>query len=522
MRKMRWLALLLACALLIGDMPFAVGAAREFEDVSGHWAEAAIREWSGYGVINGYAGKFRPDDPVTRAEIAVMLNNVFRYKDVAPNIFWDLEDGVWYTEPILKAFAEEIMVGGDGLVRPGDNVTREEAFCLMARAMGLTTGSDAPLEFSDAAQVSGWAKKTVSGMVVAGFVHGNDGKLRPKDTLTRAEAVTILDQMIALVACEDTTYSGEVRGAVVVNSPCTLRGLNVIGRIIISPSVSTDKVKFYSTKASLGITYRVPREDGGYRKRFAYAEADSLVKDGMIIFGDRRLSIKTDVPKNVLMDAYFRTDDKGVISYTQKGAYTAQGIDVSSWQGEIDWKKVAADGITFAIIRAGYRGYEAGTVNEDRYFKKNIQGALAAGLKVGVYFFSQAINEAEAVAEAKFCLGLVKDYKITYPIVFDWEDVSDTDARTYKMPNATLTACAAAFCKTVEDAGYVPSVYFGASKGYLNLDLSKLKEYDFWFARYKSNVPKFYYRFSIWQYSSTGRVNGINGSVDRDISFKKY
>ncbi|MBO5646986.1 MAG: glycoside hydrolase, partial [Clostridia bacterium] len=116
----------------------------------------------------------------------------------------------------------------------------------------------------------------------------------------------------------------------------------------------------------------------------------------------------------------------------------------------------------------------------------------------------------------------IKGYKLKYPVVFDWESVDDESARTAKVTDATLNACAIAFCEQVKAAGYIPSVYFGTSKGLLDFQLDKLKDYDFWYARYKSDTPRFYYAFDIWQYTSTGRVNGIEGDVDRNICFKAY
>jgi len=213
--------------------------------------------------------------------------------------------------------------------------------------------------------------------------------------------------------------------------------------------------------------------------------------------------------------------DNGIMKYDSNRIETYAGVDVSSHQYDIDWSKVKAAGINFAIIRVGYRGYETGKVCLDDYFEKNIKGALENGIKVGVYFFSQAISPEEAVEEAEFVLKQIEGYDITYPVVFDWEPFSYTTARTYGLDNETLNKCAVAFLERVKAAGYKPMVYFNNYLGYLKYDLRQLVNYDFWYANY-SAMPSMYYDFDIWQYTSTGRVDGIATNVDMNICFKKY
>ena len=204
------------------------------------------------------------------------------------------------------------------------------------------------------------------------------------------------------------------------------------------------------------------------------------------------------------------------MTYTD-APYTV-GIDVSSHQEEVDWAAVAASGVDFAMIRAGYRGYTMGTINQDRYFQANIEGALAAGLDVGVYFFSQAVTVAEAIEEAEYLLELVSRYQITYPLVFDWERQDHDNSRTKDTSEDTIVACAVAFCETVKAAGYVPMFYASPSKAY-TLDMEYLTGYPFWLAHYtRDQAPSSYrYTFDIWQYTSSGAVPGIEGNVDVNI-----
>ena len=210
-------------------------------------------------------------------------------------------------------------------------------------------------------------------------------------------------------------------------------------------------------------------------------------------------------------------EKNGFIVYTGTETWHT-GVDVSAHQGEINWEKAAADGIQFAMIRLGYRGYTEGEIGLDPYFLRNIEGAQAAGLDVGVYFFSQAITKDEAVEEAKFVLNWIEGYELDYPIFFDWEDI-EADARTDGMDMLTLTGGVDAFCAAIEDAGYRAGVYFNQRFGYQELNLLSLRKYMFWLAEYNP-APTFTYDFEIWQYSCDGRVDGISGPVDLNMSFE--
>ena len=193
------------------------------------------------------------------------------------------------------------------------------------------------------------------------------------------------------------------------------------------------------------------------------------------------------------------------------------GIDVSSHQGNIDWSSVKAAGINFAIIRVGYRGSKSGVLVEDSCFKKNIQGATAAGINVGVYFFTQAVTEAEAVEEASMALSLCSGYNLAYPIFVDTENGSG-GARANGLDKATRTACVSAFCKTVANGGRKAGVY--ASKSWYNnkIDASAFSSYFIWVAQYNTTCT-YKGKYNMWQYSSKGSVPGIKGNVDVNIAY---
>ena len=197
------------------------------------------------------------------------------------------------------------------------------------------------------------------------------------------------------------------------------------------------------------------------------------------------------------------------------------GIDVSHWQKEIDWEQVKASGVDFAMIRLGYRGYEQGGLNVDSYAIANLDGAIAAGLDVGVYFFSQAITPEEAEEEAYFVLEQLEPYKdyITMPVVFDWEHVSNANARTANMRDPDmLTDCTLAFLQTIEASGYRTMVYFNRTQSWKYLNLEELKDYEFWLAAYTQRM-NFPYKIQMWQYTDSGKVPGVVGNCDINIYF---
>lgn len=224
-----------------------------------------------------------------------------------------------------------------------------------------------------------------------------------------------------------------------------------------------------------------------------------------------------DIPRSVYGLEGFALEN-GRVTYEDEDWRTLAGIDVSSHQGVIDWPEVAGDGISFAIIQAGYRGYSDGMCSEDEQFRANLSGAKAAGLEAGVYFFSQAVNEEEAREEAAYVLGLLDGETLELPVYYDWERVESAPARTDEVDGDTVTACARAFCETIEAGEYEAGVYFNQNYVYTLVDLAQLLDYPLWMAQYQT-VPDFFYHFTCWQYTDSGTVAGITGPVDLDIRF---
>lgn len=215
-----------------------------------------------------------------------------------------------------------------------------------------------------------------------------------------------------------------------------------------------------------------------------------------------------------------RHEDSNEVRYVVDGEnHGVKGIDVSSYQGDIDWRQVRNDGVRYAFIRLGYRGYGTGVMMTDEYFEKNYKEARDAGVKVGVYFYSQAISIAEAKEEADYVLDVLDGRELDFPIAFDIEGAPNASARTAGMTPAMTTAVVNAFCKRVEAEGYDTILYTYTRYLFTNMEIANLQNHKLWIAQYYK-VPFYPYRFQIWQYSSKGRVNGINGDVDLNIMFQ--
>lgn len=238
--------------------------------------------------------------------------------------------------------------------------------------------------------------------------------------------------------------------------------------------------------------------------------------------GERNVWIvpQDGVKRNELTKEDFKTDESGAVTYVGSKYKASRGVDVSSYQGDIDWQQVSDSGVSFAIIRAGGTYYGSGELYEDDNLLKNIDGARAAGLRVGVYFFSQAIDEAEARREASYVVTLLEGRKLDLPVFFDWERIGNDTARTDEVENETLTSCAVAFCEQVEASGYKAGVYVYNDTGYYGYDLARLQNYMLWGVGIGS-YPYFYYAHDVWQYSYSGRVPGINADCDLDMLFEE-
>ena len=233
--------------------------------------------------------------------------------------------------------------------------------------------------------------------------------------------------------------------------------------------------------------------------------------------------IVKEVPRHDFdIDNFYIDDDSDKMYYhdAEGNRQSSIVIDVSTYQAEIDWEEVKASGIDMAIIRVGYRGYGTGAIVADELFESHCEGAIEAGLDVGVYFFSQAINENEGIEEAEFVLDMINGYNINGPVVIDTECLYvDEETRTDNLGIDDRTDSVVGFCETIKEAGYEPMIYANRNWFVQNLDMTRLGEYKLWLALYANNLA-FPYKIAGWQYTSEGSVPGIDGAVDLNVWFE--
>ena len=419
----------------------------------------------------------------------------------------DVPADEWYAQAVQDCQTYGLMDGTpEGTFQPSQLLTRAVVAEALYRLAGRPD-SQGPQPFTDVppnhinADAIRWAYQTC---VVNGYP---DGTFHPEDPIRREEIAVLLWTFRGRAPAQDAGYQDQADisawAAPAVNWAKETGIMQGDGGLF--------RPQDHTTRAQAAVLLI------NYAKTFY--DLSSIGRPSVPDDPVLPPVLSQPVPANPYSSELFVLDQNGYLSYL--GGPSFRGVDVSSHQKDIDWSRVAMSGMDFAMIRAGYRGYTVGSLNKDAYFDQNIQGALANGLRVGVYFYSQAVTPAEAEEEARFLLSLIGGYPITYPVVFDWEVPAAEDARTRYVDGATATACARAFCQVVQAAGYIPMTYGSPRKIYNGgLLLDQLQDYPaFWLAHYTpgSNPTTFRYRYDMWQYSSTGYVDGIPGNVDLNI-----
>lgn len=255
-------------------------------------------------------------------------------------------------------------------------------------------------------------------------------------------------------------------------------------------------------------------------------ENDKEGKDGYIAVKDDKGSTKyyeilTDVPKNDYDLENNILNENGMLSYKDNKREAVKGADLSKYNGNVDFAKLKDAGIGFVMLRLGSRGYGTGKITLDEKFVEYAQNAQLQGIQTGAYFYSQEINEAEAIEEANYIVGAVSGFNVKYPIAIDIEKVSGDDARTDDLTSKDRTAIVKAFCDAVKGYGFKPVIYATKEMLVSGLNLEELTDYDVWLS--DDTVPTDYpYRFSMWQYSQKGKIDGITGDIDLDLCFINY
>ena len=550
MARKRIFAALLALMLTAGSLALPARAA--FTDTTGHWAETAITKWSEeYSIINGYEdGTFRPDNSITRGAFAGILDRFLQFQSTSPaGTFSDLTGNYW-EDAILKLHAAGVYLGNNGAALAGDTITRQQAVAMIARAFGLESETTT-VYYLDADQVAEYARPYLAEMTARGYISdSSDGYFRPTDAITRAEIVTILDNMIEVLLQSHTTYAQDVEGSLMINAAegAALQDMTIAGDLIVAPGVTgtvtlenvavLGDVRNFSSVEITDLS-QATEEPGDEEDPDAIQPSDvytpSETTGEYLTYSDQQIPIYAGVERNRFTqgDFVWDPDYPDRLIYTGDDYRTRFGIDVSAYQNRasenntIDWEAAKADGVEFAMVRIGLRGYGSGAILEDAYYAQNIDGAMAAGIETGVYFFAQAITVEEAIEEADFVISLLEDHEIDGPVAYDWE-MHDSSYRVYGTTPEMATACAIAFCERIEEAGYDAMVYAGQYVSYIKYDQGALEPYLSWYPEYKSEssellYPTLYYQMDYWQFSSSCAIAGIGDGrttkVDANIRF---
>lgn len=544
MARKRIFAALLALAVTAGSLALPARAA--FTDTAGHWAETAITKWSEeYSIIGGYSdGTFRPDNSITRGAFAGILDRFLKFQTASPaGTFSDL-DGNYWEDAILKLHASGVYLGNNGAALAGDTITRQQAVTMIGRAFDIT-GETTTVHYLDADQVSSYAQPYLAEMSARGYItDSSDGYFRPTEPITRAEIVTILDNMIEALVQTSDPYSQDVEGNLMVNAAegAVLQDMAVSGDLIVAPGVSgpvtlenvtvQGAVRNFSGAEVTDLSQQPeePEEEtDAIQPSDVYTPSETTGE--YLTYSNQQIPIYAGVERNHFSQGDFEwdPDHPDRLIYTGRDYTTRFGVDVSAYQNRsstdntIDWEAAKADGVEFAMVRIGLRGYGSGKILEDAFYAQNIDGAMAAGIETGVYFFAQAITVEEAIEEADFVISLLEGHEIDGPVAYDWE-MHDSSYRVYGTTPEMATACAIAFCERIEEAGYDAMVYAGQYVSYIKYDQGALEPYLSWYPEYKNETseqlyPTLYYHRNYWQYSSSAKVDGIGGDVDVNLQF---
>ena len=546
MHHIRFFKWLTAAAL---GAALAVVPAMAFTDTEGHWAQDSIQKWSeDYHIIQGYEdGTFHPDNSITRGAFAGIMDRFLQFQSISGRETFSDTAGSYWEDAILKLHAAGVYLGTDGKALAGNTITRQQAVTMIARAFHIDAETT-DLSYSGAALIAEYARPAVAAMTAQGYLNDSwDGNFRPTDPITRAEIINILSNMInTLIQTNEKVY-WDIPGTLMINSAegATLTNMTIHGDLIVAPGVTGDiavsnlsvmgNIRNFSTAKLVEI--RTPEEAPGEPEEpdAPAIRPEQVYEPGKttgdtILYSGKEIPVYEERDPLRLYEGDFHWEN-GRLVYDGRAFKTRFGIDVSAYQnrasGEsktIDWDAVRDDGVDFVMVRVGYRGTgQAGTLNQDEFYAQNIDGAMAAGLETGVYFFAQAITVEEAIEEADFVIELLRDHEIDGPVAYDWE-MHDSSYRVYGTSPEMATACAIAFCERIKEAGYTPMIYAGQYVSYIKYDQGAISQYLSWYPEYKSDkseklYPTFYYQMDYWQFSSNCYVNGIGGRVDGNLQF---
>ena len=504
-----------------------------FSDTTGNRWEDSILKLNAAGVYLGSEGKALPGDSITRQQAMTMVARAFQLGGTDNALaYYDEAQVAGYARPYIAELTARgwITDATDNSFRPTEALTRAELVNLLNNMIQVLI------------QTSGSYSSSVEGSLLINAAGGAD-----LSNMTVTGDLLIAPGVTGAVTLDNVTVSGEIRNFSSV-TPQILNTSTEAPVTPVDPVTPAQPVRpeepgtpgsgndfdwgivVVPTPAdpSAPVT---PEQPAGPGIQPSEVYTPGVTTGETIDYNDRKIPVYAGTERNQLQNGDFiwAADHPDRLVYTGSQFRTRFGIDVSAYQNRasanetIDWQAVRSDGVEFAMVRIGLRGYSSGKISEDAFYRQNIEGAMAAGIETGVYFFAQAITVEEAIEEADFVIERLRGLNINGPVAYDWE-MHDSTYRVYGTSPEMATACAIAFCKRIQEAGYTPMIYAGTYVSYVKYDQGAIAPYLCWYPEYKSEsseklCPTLYYQPDYWQFSSKCSVAGIGGNVDVNIQF---
>ncbi|WP_300821130.1 GH25 family lysozyme [uncultured Oscillibacter sp.] len=511
----------------------AAAPAGTFSDTKGSRWEDSILKLNAAGVYLGSEGKALPGDSITRQQAMTMVARAFQLGGTDNALAYHDEAQIaGYARPYIAELTGRgwITDAAEGSFRPTEPLTRAELVNLLNNMIQVLI------------QTSGSYSSNVEGSLLINAAGGAE-----LSNMTVTGDLLIAPGVTGAVTLDNVTVTGEIRNF----SSVTPQILSTPAEAPVTPvdpvpPVQPTPPEEPGTPGSgddfdWGIVVvptpadpsapTVPEQPAGPGIQPSEVYTPGITTGETIDYSDRKIPVYAGTEQNQLRhgDFIWAADHPDRLVYIGSQFRTRFGIDVSAYQNRasqnetIDWQAVRNDGVDFAMIRIGLRGYSSGKINEDAFYRQNIEGAMAAGIETGVYFFAQAITVEEAIEEADFVIERLRGLNINGPVAYDWE-MHDSSYRVYGTSPEMATACAIAFCKRIQEAGYTPMIYAGTYVSYVKYDQGAIAPYLCWYPEYKSDsseklCPTLYYQPDYWQFSSKCSVAGIGGNVDANIQF---
>lgn len=504
-----------------------------FSDTAGNRWEDSILKLNAAGVYLGSEGRALPGDSITRQQAMTMVARAFQLGGTEGALpYLDEAQAAGYARPYLAELTERgwITDAADNHFRPTEPLTRAELVNLLNNMIQvlIQTGGDYSSDVEGNLLINAAEGAALSNMTVSG-------------DLLIAPGVT------GAVTLDNVAVSGEIRNFSSVTPQIT----NPPAEAPVTPADPVTPVQPAPPEEpgtpnagddfDWGIVVvpppadpnapAAPEQPAGPGIQPSEVYTPGITTGETFDYSDRKIPVYAGTERNRLQpgDFIWALDHPDRLVYIGSQFRTRFGIDVSAYQNRasenetIDWQAVRNDGVEFAFVRIGLRGYSTGAISEDAYYRQNIQGAMDAGIETGVYFFAQAITVEEAIEEADFVIERLRGLNINGPVAYDWE-MGNASYRVYGIAPEMATACAVAFCQRIQEAGYTPMIYQSSYVGYVKYDQGAISPYLCWFPEYKSDqseklCPTYYYQPDYWQYSSKCSVAGIGGNVDVNLQF---